>query len=74
VRDEALGAEPLSVLWTLHPDAPAASLSVEGPSSVLAAREGDTRAWFSPGYGERLPARAVHASGRALAANITPPR
>lgn len=61
IEDEPLSTEvrELEVSWLLHPDADPGQVQITGPSRMVEAREGDTRGWFSPRYGERIPSRSV---------------
>ncbi len=61
VRDEALGVETgeISVLWTVHPEADAGAVSVEGESRVVEAEAGGVRGWYSSHYARRIPTRCL---------------
>ncbi|HYH83633.1 MAG TPA: alginate lyase family protein [Longimicrobium sp.] len=79
VEDRVLrpGTREAAVRWLLHPGADAAWIRAPG-ARVVEADPARTAGWFSPGYGVRLPSRAVEvrwapSGDAAVRTVITPP-
>lgn len=60
VIDRAQPAQAFEVMWLLHPDAAGYALTVTGNVRRIDATEEDTAGWFSPLYGYKVPAVAIH--------------